>query len=88
MFADDSVGISGTAEGLQEQFEKALEYTRNRRVTADVDKRAVLVRNGGEKNPVDFGWNCGGEELPVVDQYAYLPWRRYLKTLSLGCAHK
>ena len=25
MFADDFVGISGTAEGLQEQIEKALE---------------------------------------------------------------
>ena len=28
MFADDFVGISGTVEGLQEQIEKALDYTR------------------------------------------------------------
>ena len=28
MFADDFAGISGTAERLQEQIEKSLEYTR------------------------------------------------------------
>ena len=43
MFADDFVGISGTAEGLQEQIEKELEYTRKSRVTANVNKCAVLV---------------------------------------------
>ena len=35
-FADDFVGISATAEGLQEQIEKALEYTWKWRVTANV----------------------------------------------------
>ena len=29
VFADDSVGISETPEGLLEQVKKALEYTRN-----------------------------------------------------------
>ena len=38
MFADDSVGISGKPEGLQEKSEKALEHTRKWRVTANVDK--------------------------------------------------
>ena len=38
MFADDFVGISETPEGLQKQIEKALEYTRKWRVTANVKK--------------------------------------------------
>ena len=45
MFADDFVGISGTVEGLQEQIEKALEYTGKWRVIANVNNCAVLVRN-------------------------------------------
>ena len=72
MFADDFVGISGTAEGLQEQIEKALEYTRKWRVTANVSKCAVLVCNEDKKKPVEFKWKWGGEELPIVDQYTYL----------------
>ena len=38
MFADGFVGISETPEGLQKQIEKALEYTRKWRVTANVKK--------------------------------------------------
>ena len=45
MFADDFVGISETPEGLQKQIEKALEYTRKWRVTANVKKCAVVVCN-------------------------------------------
>ena len=52
MFADDFVGISGTAEGLQEQIEKALEYTKKWRVTANASKCAVLVCSEDKKNPV------------------------------------
>ena len=67
MFADGFVGVSGTAEGLQEQIEKALEYTRKWRVTANVNKCAVLVCNEDKKKPVEFKWEWGGEELPIVD---------------------
>ena len=42
-FADDFVGISETPEGLRKQIEKALEYTRKWRVTANVQKCAVVV---------------------------------------------
>ena len=34
MFADDFVGLAETPDGLQEQIEKALEYTRKWRITA------------------------------------------------------
>ena len=43
MFADDFVGISETPEGLQKQIEKALEYTRKWRVTANVKRCSLLV---------------------------------------------
>ena len=43
MFADDFVGISETPEGLQGQIEKAIEYTRKWRVTANVKKSAQYL---------------------------------------------
>ena len=43
MFADDLVGISKAPEGLQKQIGKALDYTRKGRVTANVEKCAVVV---------------------------------------------
>ena len=49
MFADDFVGISGTAEEPQEQIEKALEYARKWTVTANVSKCTVLVCNEDKK---------------------------------------
>ena len=73
MFADDFVGLAETPEGLQTQIEKALEYTRKWRITANINKSAVvLVCNEDNKNPVEFKWKWGEEELPIVDQYTYL----------------
>ena len=63
MFADDFVGVSESPEGLQKQIEKALEYTRKWRVTANVKKNAVVVlivvRNEDKGNPVTFKWKWG-----------------------------
>ena len=56
MFADGFVGLAETPEGLQKQIEKALEYTRKWRVTANVNKCAILVCNEDKKNPVEFKW--------------------------------
>ena len=70
-FADDFVGISETPEGLQKQVEKALEYTRKWRVTANVQNCAVVICND-KVNPVNFKWKWGEDELPIVDQYTYL----------------
>ena len=73
MFADDFVGVSETPEGLQKQIEKALEYTRKWRVTANVKKCAAVVQyNGDMENPVTFKWKLGEDELPIADQYTYL----------------
>ena len=72
MFADDFAGISETPEGLQEQIEKALEYTRKWRAAVNVKKCAVVVCNEDQVNPMNFSWKWGEDELPVVDQYTYL----------------
>ena len=75
MFADDFVGISETPEGLQKQIEKALEYTRKWRVTANVKKCAVVVVavcNEDKVNPVTFKWKWGEDELPIADRHRYL----------------
>ena len=52
MFAHDFVGIAETPDGLQKQIEKALEYTRNWRVAANVNKSVILVCDEDNKNPV------------------------------------
>ena len=56
MFADDFLGISETPELLQKQIEKALEYTRKWRVTANLNKCAVVICNEGKVNRVNFKW--------------------------------
>ena len=72
VFADDFVGISETPEGLQKQIEKALEYTREWRVTANVNKCALVFSNEDKVNPINFSWKWEDDELPIVDQYTYL----------------
>ena len=72
MFADDFVGISETPEGWQKQIEKAPEYTRKWRVTANVKKCAVVICNEDRGNPVKFKRKWGEDELPIVDQYTLL----------------
>ena len=67
MFAHDFVGISETPEGLPKQIEKALEYTRKRRVTANAKKCAVAACNDNQVNPVNFKCKWGEDELPIVD---------------------
>ena len=36
------------------------------------NKSAILLCNEGKKNPVEFKWKWGEENLPIVDQYTYL----------------
>ena len=72
MFADDFVVISETPEGLQKQIDKALEYTRKWRVTANLKRCAVVVCNEDKVKPVTFKLKWGQDELPIADQYTYL----------------
>ena len=57
---------------MQKQEEKALEYTRKWRVTANVKKCAVIVCNEDKVNPVPFKWKWGEDGLSIADQYTYL----------------
>ena len=50
VFVNDLMGVSGTAAGLQQQVEKALEYTRKWKVTANVNKCAVPVCKEDKKS--------------------------------------
>ena len=59
MLTDDFVGISESPEGLRKQIEKALEYTRKWRVTANVKKCAVVVCKEDKVNPATFKWMWG-----------------------------
>ena len=63
MFADVFVGISLTLE-----LEKTLEYTTGWRVTANVEKRAVVACNERKMNPVSYSWKWGEDEFPIVNQ--------------------
>ena len=69
---DDFVGISETPEGLQDQIEKALEYTRTWRVAATVKKSVGVVCNEDEVNPVNSKWKLVEDDLPIENQYTYL----------------
>ena len=40
-------------------------------MTANVNKSAILICNE-DKNPVEFKWKWGEEELLIVDQYTYV----------------
>ena len=50
IFTDEFVGISETPEGLQKQNEKALPYSRKWRVTANIEKCAVVICSEGKVN--------------------------------------
>ena len=41
-------------------------------MTANVKKCAVAVRNEGNVNRVNFSWQWGEDELPIVNPYTYL----------------
>ena len=74
MFADDFVGISEIQEGWQKQIERALEYARKCRVTANnVDTCAIFVCNEDSPGRVQMEVRRRGiaDRRPV-----YIPWRR------------
>ncbi|CAB1115344.1 ABC [Ectocarpus sp. CCAP 1310/34] len=72
LFADDFVGMSDTPEGLQLQIDAAKKFTDKWRLSANVQKSAVMVCNENKEEPVEHRWKWGIEEIAVVDQYTYL----------------
>ena len=82
-FADEIVGRSETPEGLQEQIENAVEYTRKWRVTANVIqlRSMIVVCNEDKANPINFKWKWREDGLSIVDQYTHLG-----VEISKGCS--
>ena len=68
MFGNGFVVISEKPEELQKQIEKALEFTRKWRVTANVKKCAAVVCNEDKVNRLNFKWKWGQDSLPIPDQ--------------------
>ncbi|CAB1097434.1 unnamed protein product [Ectocarpus sp. CCAP 1310/34] len=56
LFADDFVGMSDTPEGLQLQIDAAKKFTDKWRLSADVEKSAVMVCNENKEEPVEHRW--------------------------------
>ena len=83
MFGNGFVVISEKPEELQKQIEKALEFTRKWRVTANVKKCAAVVCNEDKVNRLNFKWKWGQDSLPIPDQNTYLGVERAQKT-ALG----
>ena len=72
MFADDFVGISRTPKGLQKQIRENTRMHYEMESDSEREIFAVVVCHEDEVNPVNFKWKWGEDELPIVDQYAYL----------------
>ena len=49
-----------------------IQYTRKWRVTANVQKCAVVVCNKDKVNPVTFKWKWGEDKLPIAEQCTYV----------------
>ncbi|CAB1121545.1 unnamed protein product [Ectocarpus sp. CCAP 1310/34] len=64
--------MSDTAEGLQLHIDAAEKVTDTWRLSANVQKSAVMLCNENKEEPVEHRWKWGIEEIAVVDQYTYL----------------
>ncbi|CAB1111514.1 unnamed protein product [Ectocarpus sp. CCAP 1310/34] len=53
LFADDFVGMSDTPEGLQLQIDAAKKFTDKWRLSANVQKSAVMVCNENKEGQVE-----------------------------------
>ncbi|CAB1101908.1 unnamed protein product [Ectocarpus sp. CCAP 1310/34] len=71
LFADDFVGMSDTPEGLQLQIDAAKKFTDKWRLSANVQKSAVMVCNENKEEPAEtfeirvqtplaISWEVGG----------------------------
>ena len=56
-------------------------------MTANINKSAILVCNEDKKNPVEFKWKWGRRGI-AYRRPVYIPWRRDMKKLFLGCTHQ
>ena len=72
MYADDTVLLSETPEGLQKMLDSLATYTQTWKLSVNIDKTKILVfRNGGTLHRNEQ-WFYGGKKLDIVNQFNYL----------------
>jgi hypothetical protein len=72
MYADDTVLISETPDGLQSMLDALYSYTKEWNLTVNIDKTKILVfRNGGKVNDKEK-WTYDGKNLEIVNTFNYL----------------
>ena len=69
LFADDFVGVSESNDQLQTLIDAVHAYCRKWRLTANVNKSAVMVFT---RESVDGVWKWGEHVLPRVSKYTFL----------------
>ena len=72
MYADDTVLIAETADGLQKMLDALLTYTKKWNLTVNIDKTKILVFKNGKKLTGHVNWTYDGKNIEVVDQFNYL----------------
>ena len=72
MYADDTVLIAETADGLQKMLDALLTYTKKWNLTVNIDKTKILVFRNGKKLTGHVNWTYDGKNIEVVDQFNYL----------------
>ena len=72
MYADDTVIMSETREGLQNMLDALVSYTKKWNLTVNIDKTKIMVFRNGKKLRDDEIWTYDGKRVDTVDQFNYL----------------
>ena len=72
LYADDSVLLSHTRDGLQEGLDFLHDYCDKWKLTVNTAKTKVLVFRRGGNLSYDDHWFYGDSKLDVVSQFCYL----------------
>ena len=72
MYADDTVLISETPEGLQSLLDSLYNYTKKWNLSVNTVKTKVMVFRNGNRSRVYDKWYYNGNELEVVNEFNYL----------------
>ena len=72
MYADDTVLLAESPEGLQSLLDALYSYSTKWDLTVNTDKTKILVFRNGSRSRVDDKWYYNGEELEVVNEFNYL----------------
>ena len=72
MYADDTVLISETPDGLQNMLDKLYEYTQEWNLTVNINKTKIMVFRNNGKLRNNEKWTYDGQSLEIVESFNYL----------------